>query len=224
MSHMLGVVVEVVGRFVEEQRLAAGEEDPRQLHPAPLAAGERVDREVEAIVAESETGRDPPDLRIRGVAPGVTELLLGDREAAGVAFGSGLLDHEAQLLDPGRGGIEATTGEHVRHRGRFHTRAAGAGVLGEEAQVVGSEDHPGGRGCLTREHLQEARLARAVAADQADLVAGPEAERRVEERGPSADLDRELPYLEHLPFSHLGTLDLARFLRLLREFAVPPSR
>ncbi len=186
---LLGVVVEVVRRLVEEQRLASREEDPGQLHSAALATREGVDREVEAVIGEAETRRDPPDLRIRGVATGIAELLLGDREAARVAFRAGLLDLQAELLDACRGGIEATPGEHVRHRGGFHTRTAGTRVLGEKAQVVGPEHHPGRSGRLTGEHLQETGLAGAVATDEADLVARAQAEGRLEQGGPSTDLD-----------------------------------
>ena len=53
----LGVDVEVVGGLVEQEDVAAGEEDPRQLDPAALAAGEHADREVEAVGAEPEAGR-----------------------------------------------------------------------------------------------------------------------------------------------------------------------
>ena len=57
-----GVVVEVVGRLVEEEDVAAGEEDPRQLDAATLAAGQHAQRQVEA-------GRRPDRGRRRSIAP-----------------------------------------------------------------------------------------------------------------------------------------------------------
>ena len=80
----LRVVVEVVGRLVEEQELAAGEQDARELDPAPLATGERVDREVEPALGEPEPGRDAPHLGLRRVPAGVAELLLGPGELGDV--------------------------------------------------------------------------------------------------------------------------------------------
>jgi hypothetical protein len=46
----------VVGRLVEQQRVGAGEQDPRELDPAALAAGQRAQRLLEqAIEAASDS-------------------------------------------------------------------------------------------------------------------------------------------------------------------------
>ena len=53
----LGVGVEVVRGLVEQQHVAAGEQDAGQLDPAALAAGEHRHRQVEAVGAEAEAVR-----------------------------------------------------------------------------------------------------------------------------------------------------------------------
>ena len=83
----LGVVVEVVGRLVEEQELAAREQDAGELHPAPLTTGERVDGEIEPALGEPEPGRDAADLGLRRVPTGVAELLFGPGELGDVLLG-----------------------------------------------------------------------------------------------------------------------------------------
>ena len=62
------VGVEVVGRLVEQQRLGAGEQDPGQLDPAPLAAGQRAQRLAEDPVLDAEAVRDLGGLGLGGVA------------------------------------------------------------------------------------------------------------------------------------------------------------
>ena len=62
------VGVEVVGRLVEQQRLGAGEQDPGQLDPAPLAAGERLQRLAEDPLLDAEAAGDLGGLRLGGVA------------------------------------------------------------------------------------------------------------------------------------------------------------
>ena len=74
---VLGVGVEVVGGLVEQEQVAAGEEDADQLDPAALAAGQRAERQVEAVVGQAETGGQAADLGLGPVAAVHAELLLG---------------------------------------------------------------------------------------------------------------------------------------------------
>ena len=53
----LGVDVEVVGGLVEQQQVAAGEQDARQLDAATLATAEHADGQVHAVGA---AGRGRP--------------------------------------------------------------------------------------------------------------------------------------------------------------------
>ena len=52
----LGVDVEVVGRLVEQQHVAAGEQDAGQLDAPPLAAAQHADRQLQPVATET---RDP---------------------------------------------------------------------------------------------------------------------------------------------------------------------
>src|SRR5690606_18657347 len=53
---LAGVVVEVVGGLVEQEEVAAGEEDAGQLHPAALTPGEHADRPLDAVGTQTEAG------------------------------------------------------------------------------------------------------------------------------------------------------------------------
>ena len=74
---LLGVGVEVVGGLVEQEQVGAGEEDADQLDPAPLAAREHAEGQVEAVVGEAEAGSQAADVRLGPVAAVHPELLLG---------------------------------------------------------------------------------------------------------------------------------------------------
>ena len=65
---VLGVGVEVVGGLVEQQHVAAGEQDAGQLDPAALATGEHAEGQVEAVVGEAEAGGEAADLGLGRVA------------------------------------------------------------------------------------------------------------------------------------------------------------
>ena len=71
------VGVEVVGRLVEQQRLGAGEQDPGQLDPPPLATGEGLQRLAEQPVLDAEAVRDLRGLRLRGVPAAGVQLGVG---------------------------------------------------------------------------------------------------------------------------------------------------
>ena len=86
---------------------------------------------------------------------------------------------------------------------REHLGVAGAGVLRQVADTAGPGDGAAGGKCLAGQDLGERGLAGAVAADQADLVAGGDPERHVvhEQAGARADLelmggDHWLSYLD----------------------------
>ena len=111
------VRVQVVGRLVEQHRLRAGEQDPGQLHPAPLAAAQRGERLAEDPVLDAEAGRDLRGLGLRGVP------------AAGVQLGVRPLVAAASP-GPGRPGRRCPSrsrrrgGGVRRRRGRARTGSA----------------------------------------------------------------------------------------------------
>ena len=74
---------------------------------------------------------------------------------------------------------------------------SGAGILVEVAERAGDGHGPGVRWVLAAQDPDQARLAGAVAAHEADLVAGAHGEARLDQREASTDLDGEVPGLEH---------------------------
>ena len=194
---LLGVDVEVVRRLVEAQHVAAGEQDAGQLDAPPLAAGQHADRVVDAARTDAEPGGQGAGLAVGGVAAVRAEQLLGPRVAGHVALVGQLLHRDAQLLDALQLGVDAAPGEDVRHRGAAVQHAGDARVLRQVAERAPAHDAPGGRLGLPAEHAEQARLAGAVAADEADLVPGHDGEVGRLDHEPAADLDRESLGLEH---------------------------
>ena len=91
-------------------------------------------------------------------------LLLGFGESLDVGQRRVLLQTPVQLLQPLGRAVESAPREDVRQR-RLRRFGAGPRVLRDVAKRPAAEDQAGGRIVLGREHLQEAGLARAVAAD-----------------------------------------------------------
>ena len=147
----LGVDVEVVGRLVEQQRVAAGEQDPRQLDTAPLAAAEHADGQLHPVVGQAEAGGDRARLALGGVAARRGELVLGPAVAGDVALARVLLHGDAQLLDAHQLVVDAPAGQHVgdgaallQRRRRCAGPAAGSRSrpCGSPVPAVGSVSPP----------------------------------------------------------------------------------
>ena len=194
---LLGVDVEVVGRLVEAQHVAAGEEDAGQLDAAALAARQHADRVVDAVGADAEAGGQRARLAVGGVAAVGPEQLLGAGVAGDVALVGALLHGDAQLLDALDLGVDAAPGQDVGDGGAPVEHAGDARILRQVAEGALADDPPGGRLGLAAEHAEQARLAGAVAADEADLVAGHHGEVGRLDDEPAADLHRESLRLEH---------------------------
>ena len=201
---LLGVDVEVVGRLVEEEQVAAGEQDAGQLDPAALTTRERVDGHVEAVALQPEARGDRPHLRLGRVAAEPLELLLRVGEPAQVALRRVLVDLDVPLLEPLRDDVETLARQHVRHAGRVDAGAVRLRILGQVADPLAAGDDARGRRAPPRQHLEQRRLAGAVAADEAGLVARAQRERAADQGQTAADFDCEIADLEHAPSSHVS--------------------
>ena len=174
------VGVEVVGRLVEQQRGRVGEQDPGQLDPAPLAAGQRAQRLVEHPVGQAEVGADPGGLGLGRVAAERGEAVLQpavpahDRVLGRVVGGLGQLD--LGLLQLVQQGVQPAGGQHPV--AGEHGEIAGARILRQVADLAAPVDAAVVRQRLAGQHAQGAGLAGAVAADQPDAVAGLDAQGR----------------------------------------------
>jgi hypothetical protein len=172
----LGVGVEVVRGFVEQQDVAAGIEDAGQLDPPPLTAREDADRQVHAIGAEPEPVGDGAHLGVGRVATLVAKGVLGPAEPGHVGVARVLFHLGPQLLDAHHGLVEPPARQDVLHRGAPVEDAGDPRVLRQVAEGARTQHAARHRGRSAAQHPQQARLAGAVAADQAHLVAGADGE------------------------------------------------
>ena len=131
------VRVEVVRRLVEQQRVGAAEQDPRQLYPAPLAAGQGAQRLAEDAVRQTEARRHRCRLGLGGVPAEDVQPLL--RRAVPcdrllVAVGHRLLGG-AQVGDDD---VQPAAGQHPI--AGQHVEVAGPRVLRQVADAAATLD------------------------------------------------------------------------------------
>ncbi len=101
-----GVDVEVVRGLVEQQDVAAGEQDAGELDAAPLTTGEHGERQVDAVRVEAEAGGERAHLGLGRVAAVGAEGLLRAGVPGDVRLAVVLLHRETQLLDADRRLVE----------------------------------------------------------------------------------------------------------------------
>ena len=176
--------VEVVGRLVEEEQVRVAEQEPGERDPALLAAGQGRDVGVVGRAAQGVHRDVDVALQVPGVGRGDLVLergLLGaDRLVVGVRVGPGGHDRVV-LVDQGLDLGHAVHDVALDVLGRVEL-----GLLAEVAdREAGSQARLAGEAVVEPGHdPQEARLAGAVRADDADLGARVERQRDVLEDGP----------------------------------------
>jgi hypothetical protein len=179
------VGVQVVRRLVEQQRLRVAEQDPGQLDPPPLAAGQGAQRLVQHPVGQPEAGGEARRLRFRGVTAEHGEPVAEIAIAADGLFSVirirhlrlGLAQLLAQLIEPA-GGQHPVEREHVK--------IPGARVLRQVADGAAAPYRAGGRLPVAGEHLGKGGLPGAVAAHETDPVALRDLERCISQQQPCA--------------------------------------
>ena len=114
---VLRVDVEVVGRLVEQEQVAPGEQDPGELDTAALAAGEDGDGKVDAVGRQAEAGHDATRLRVGRVPAVVAVRLLQARVPRDRPLGRAFLHLQPRLLEVHGGLREAAGLEDVGQRG-----------------------------------------------------------------------------------------------------------
>jgi len=198
-----GVVVEVVGRLVQQERVGIGEQDARQLDPAALAPGQGPQRLVEHPGGEPEVRGDPCGLRLGGpaalrgelrVEPDVTlHGPVPPRSLGGRHLVLGPADAPEDVVDAACR-ENAVTG--------LLLEVTGAGVLRQVAHRAGPRDGPSpreglGGHVLACEQLREGRLPRPVATDEADPHPAVHAERGGPDQFPGSDAQGEVLDCDH---------------------------
>ncbi len=174
--------VEVVGRLVEQEQVGIARERAGQRRAGELPAGERGELPVQVLVAEAEAVEGRVDALAPVVAAGV--LQAGLRARVRVHHGEVALGH--LLLQLAQAGLEreevAAAAEHVVAQGEVAV-ARRALVVELHADVLGEHELPAVHRRLPREHPQQRRLARAVAARERQPVAALELEGDAPEQG-----------------------------------------
>ena len=167
--------VQMVARLVEQHGVGAHEQDAGQRHAHLPAARQRADVAVHHLLAEAQAGEDLARPALQRVAVQLLEARLHLAVA---------LDDRLHLVRPVRirhGGLQLLQlGRHGAHRaGAVHHLGHGAAarhlahVLAEVADGHAAIDgHLALVGLLlARDHPEQRRLAGAVGADEADLLA-----------------------------------------------------
>ncbi len=191
-----GVQVEVIGRLVEEQQVRAAHQRLREIEAHPPAPGKTRDRIAVARRREAQAGEQRCRARARGVAADLLEAVVQQRERFAVSFGvavGGALHRREIALDRAQLAVAV---EHELDRGRRRRR----GFLRD----VG--DRPRGRqldvpGILVQfaeDQREQARLAAAVRADQADPVSGVDRQARAVEQALGAACQNEVADADHV--------------------------
>ncbi len=167
------VGVEVVRGLVEQQDAAAGrgrvpEQDPGQLDPATLAAGERAERLGEDAVRQAEVRADPGGLGLGRVAAEPGELVF-QRAVPPQRLVVRVGRHPRfERLHLAQQRVQAAGGQHPVRGG--DVEVAGTRVLRQVSDRSAAVHRAAVRLALAREDLERRGLAGAVAADQADPV------------------------------------------------------
>jgi len=193
------VGVEVVRRLVQQQGVMAGEQDPRQLDAAPLSAGQVADRLLHRPIRQAETRGNPRGFGFGGVAtaglefgvgPGVGSHRPGQVRRIGCRS-HGLLGR----AESAEGAIQIAGRQNAIRHG--HRRIRRGRVLREVADRTDAADGAARRLELAGQRPQQGGLAGAVAADQADPVAGSDGERDVGKQKMGADADVDTANGDH---------------------------
>ena len=191
---LLGRTVEVVGRLVQDHGVRGLEQDPDQVDPTALAARQALDVLEQELLAEAQAVGQAGHGGLGLVAAVLAELLLEVGEEGDV-LGGGVLGHlGAGLAEGVVQDVEAAAGQHMGEAVGLEAEPVGFGDLGQVA-VGAADGGAAGRADvaagLVDHHRDEGGLARAVASHQADLLPGPDDERRVAEQGAVTDFDGE---------------------------------
>src|SRR5262249_34781770 len=106
-------------------------------------------------------------------------------------------DGEAQLLQALAGAAQPAARQHVADRREARVDAGDARILRKVADDAATKDRAAEGLGLTGQHLQQARLADAGSADQADLVAGVHGEGPLLQHEAASDVQRDTANLQH---------------------------
>ncbi len=206
-----GVEVEVVGRLVQQQQVRGAHQRLREIESHAPPAGEARHRLAHLLVGEAQAVQQLLRARAHRVRAGVAHrgMQLADPVAVVGGFGGGEL-----AFEPAQRGVavDRVLERGPLERGRFlrDVRDAPPRRVVDLA-LVGVQ--------LPAQEREQARLPRAVRADQADPVAGVERDLRAFEQRPGAAAERDLREADHG-----GSIRKARIVRATAGPAINAAR
>lgn len=187
-----GVGVQVVCGFVEDQGVGVREQDARQFDASALAAGQGAQGRLITSWGSPRLEAMACASGLCGVSAGFFEILhrlvvAVHRLRHHVRVGVGHVPFRfAQACDDGG---DVTGAHHAVERSLL--RVGGMGVLRQVAEFAADAHRAGGGQQVAGDHTREGGLARAVAADKADLVAFAHVEVGGVQQGACTDLNLE---------------------------------
>ena len=197
----LGGEVEMVGGLVEHEGVGLPEQDPDDVDPPALPARQRVDVVEQGVLAEPDPLGEAGDVALEVVARRRPRSALRGRRTWRWPRWSGPPPRPVRAVCSSSSRTSRPRAESTWEKPVGSSPSPPAvGHLGQEAD--GSLDVHVPRDAQVREGLaaddrDQRRLPRPVAADQPDLVVGPDHERRVAKQGPATDLDGEVAARDH---------------------------
>jgi len=124
----------MVRRFIEKEKVAASEKDAREFKATPFAAGERPDRQFQAVGAKAETIDELAGFGLSGITTIDLKSLLSVGESSDVLLRRGVFHCLAKSLKPLGGSVEAPAGEDVGDGEFFWINGVLTGILREVAR------------------------------------------------------------------------------------------
>ena len=184
-----GVEVQVIGRLVKQHQIGRTHQRPRQLQAHAPAARKAVDWPVDLFALETQAHQQRLSARSGVKSAGIAEHCVGIGHRVAIFFGLGLVQRHS-------GCHQAVVAfQHIvggRHFGLGH-------VLGDLADRPLARDFSLALVVLQaiRQHREQARLAGAVAPDQADFLARLQRDAGVVEDDFGATSQRDIAQRDH---------------------------
>ena len=180
------VDVEVVRRLVEQEQIGLGDERLAEERASPPAAGQLAER---TIGRQRQPRHDGLDTLLEPPSIALLELVLEVAQPLELGMAVGDLSRHVVILRDERAELAQAGGDFVEDRAI--RRAGDVLIETRDAQPGRPPDRSAVGRDLAGDHLEQARLARPVAADEADALARLDAKAGVLEEGQVAERKRD---------------------------------
>ena len=202
---MIDSMIQVIGRLVHQQHVGPAQQHARQRHAHLPAARERADVAIDLVVLKAEAMQHLARLGFQRVAVQMLVFFLhlaeAFQDAIHFAGSLGIFHGALQLFEFMMQIARAAAARDrlVQHRAALHLFHVLAEIA--DVQPLGNRDRAVVRFLLAHDHAEQCGLARAVGANQADLFAGVQLKRSVDEDQLLAVLLIDVGKRDHAPLS-----------------------